>query len=338
MNTLNDLTGVKAVSKLKEFAIEMNQDSNGSSGIERNYSVTLKYNDSDGDTVRIFKDFDIYHAMQEYASVRKVKILAELSVNTTTFETSSRASASTQTFVFNVDNNQAPPSNNTTTTQEKEEPEIHVFSSTSSGVKDPPPEVASSIADILRFAANVAGTATSAQACKVVNDAMKHVNKAAEVMEEKVKQASATAQANVEQGSKNAARAARQANRSARKAARVARRSVNLTSANGEKNVVLETAGGVAPRNTPEESRNSEFCEPGSGASPEFVPKTSVQPETKIENAFIHGRHTCDSCLTTPIIGKRFRAINRADFDYCEKCYLNYKGDVLKFEEEILGK
>lgn len=47
---------------------------------------------------------------------------------------------------------------------------------------------------------------------------------------------------------------------------------------------------------------------------------------------FIHGRHTCDGCLTTPIIGKRYHATNLPDYDLCQKCFDNYKGSEIKYE------
>lgn len=47
---------------------------------------------------------------------------------------------------------------------------------------------------------------------------------------------------------------------------------------------------------------------------------------------FIHGRHTCDGCLTTPIIGKRYHATNLPDYDVCSKCFGNVKGSEIKFE------
>jgi hypothetical protein len=52
---------------------------------------------------------------------------------------------------------------------------------------------------------------------------------------------------------------------------------------------------------------------------------------------FIHGRHTCDACLTTPIVGKRFHATNLPDYDLCGKCKLNYKGDEIQFEAVEMG-
>lgn len=50
---------------------------------------------------------------------------------------------------------------------------------------------------------------------------------------------------------------------------------------------------------------------------------------------FIHGRHTCDGCLNTPIIGKRFHS--DPDYDLCEVCFINYTGER-SFREVELGK
>lgn len=40
---------------------------------------------------------------------------------------------------------------------------------------------------------------------------------------------------------------------------------------------------------------------------------------------FIHGRHTCDGCLITPIVGLRYHAANLPDYDLCQKCVLKAK-------------
>ncbi len=53
---------------------------------------------------------------------------------------------------------------------------------------------------------------------------------------------------------------------------------------------------------------------------------------------FIHGRHTCDGCFTTPIIGYRFNATNRPDYDLCHNCFKNYKGDEIRFLPEQLDR
>ena len=53
---------------------------------------------------------------------------------------------------------------------------------------------------------------------------------------------------------------------------------------------------------------------------------------------FIHGRHTCDSCLGTPIVGIRYHAVNLPDYDLCAHCKDNYKGDEIQFEPAELDR
>eukprot|EP00557_Chaetoceros_sp_GSL56_P007148 CAMPEP_0176504874 /NCGR_PEP_ID=MMETSP0200_2-20121128/16185_1 /TAXON_ID=947934 /ORGANISM="Chaetoceros sp., Strain GSL56" /LENGTH=588 /DNA_ID=CAMNT_0017904373 /DNA_START=2046 /DNA_END=3812 /DNA_ORIENTATION=+ len=53
---------------------------------------------------------------------------------------------------------------------------------------------------------------------------------------------------------------------------------------------------------------------------------------------FIHGRHTCDGCFTTPIVGYRFHAVNLPDYDLCHKCFKNYKGSDVFFQPEELER
>lgn len=45
---------------------------------------------------------------------------------------------------------------------------------------------------------------------------------------------------------------------------------------------------------------------PAAGKKPAAEPSS----EDEEERLFIHGRHTCDSCLSTPIIGTRYHATN----------------------------
>jgi hypothetical protein len=59
--------------------------------------------------------------------------------------------------------------------------------------------------------------------------------------------------------------------------------------------------------------------------SEEDTPEDGTRP-------FIHGRHTCDSCLATPIIGNRYHSTNLQDYDLCENCFKNYKGKEIVFE------
>lgn len=64
----------------------------------------------------------------------------------------------------------------------------------------------------------------------------------------------------------------------------------------------------------------------------------SDEAEDKAVRQFIHGRHTCDSCLVTPIVGKRFHATNLPDYDLCQSCHDNYTGTEVKFEEAELDR
>eukprot|EP00529_Nitzschia_sp_RCC80_P001095 CAMPEP_0113516858 /NCGR_PEP_ID=MMETSP0014_2-20120614/41876_1 /TAXON_ID=2857 /ORGANISM="Nitzschia sp." /LENGTH=885 /DNA_ID=CAMNT_0000413869 /DNA_START=118 /DNA_END=2775 /DNA_ORIENTATION=- /assembly_acc=CAM_ASM_000159 len=67
-------------------------------------------------------------------------------------------------------------------------------------------------------------------------------------------------------------------------------------------------------------------------------PSKTTGVETQESRLFIHGRHTCDSCLSTPIIGKRYHSINLPDYDLCENCHNNYKGSDIQFEPVELDR
>mmetsp|Transcript_15009 Transcript_15009/g.22903 ORF Transcript_15009/g.22903 Transcript_15009/m.22903 type:complete len:546 (-) Transcript_15009:1216-2853(-) len=56
-----------------------------------------------------------------------------------------------------------------------------------------------------------------------------------------------------------------------------------------------------------------------------------LEKENTVEILFIHGRHTCDGCLYSPIIGPRYHATNMPDYDLCSKCWKKYDGEI-KFE------
>jgi Zinc finger, ZZ type/PB1 domain len=57
-----------------------------------------------------------------------------------------------------------------------------------------------------------------------------------------------------------------------------------------------------------------------------------------VKPPFIHGRHTCDACYKTPIVGQRFHSTNFPDYDLCADCRGNYKGKEILFEVVELGK
>jgi hypothetical protein len=72
-------------------------------------------------------------------------------------------------------------------------------------------------------------------------------------------------------------------------------------------------------------------------AAKEEPPKEDTN-EPEGSAPFIHGRHTCDSCLTTPIVGKRFHAVNLPDYDLCESCHSSYTGTAVRFLETELER
>lgn len=67
-------------------------------------------------------------------------------------------------------------------------------------------------------------------------------------------------------------------------------------------------------------------------------PVSTAAPAAQESRPFIHGRHTCDNCLTTPIVGRRYHAIDLPDFDLCQTCKDNYQGPDTRFEAVELGK
>lgn len=72
--------------------------------------------------------------------------------------------------------------------------------------------------------------------------------------------------------------------------------------------------------------------------APEKEPAAAEEQAPPPPRPFIHGRHTCDRCLCTPIIGERFHATNLPDYDLCAKCKEGYKGEEIQFESVELGK
>ena len=67
--------------------------------------------------------------------------------------------------------------------------------------------------------------------------------------------------------------------------------------------------------NQPKFTPLSRSANPANSVSkPPFGAPSATRP-------FIHGRHSCDSCKTSPIVGNRYHATNRNDFDICAKCF-----------------
>jgi hypothetical protein len=71
---------------------------------------------------------------------------------------------------------------------------------------------------------------------------------------------------------------------------------------------------------------------------PNTATQANTTPADTTPAPFIHGRHTCDGCLTTPIVGTRFQAVNLPDYDLCAQCKDNYKGSEIKFQAVELDR
>jgi hypothetical protein len=75
--------------------------------------------------------------------------------------------------------------------------------------------------------------------------------------------------------------------------------------------------------------------------APESAPTSEDSPKFNLDcydPNFIHGRHTCDGCYTTPVIGYRYTATNLPDYDLCQKCFKKYKGTEIRFQPEQLER
>jgi len=63
-----------------------------------------------------------------------------------------------------------------------------------------------------------------------------------------------------------------------------------------------------------------------------------MEVEVRNKNGFkVHATHTCDGCHVSPIIGRRFKSSDTANYDLCAKCFAAYDGDEL-FEETLLDR
>jgi len=69
-----------------------------------------------------------------------------------------------------------------------------------------------------------------------------------------------------------------------------------------------------------------------------LVDPLAAAKNSDLDPNFIHGRHTCDGCLSTPIHGLRYHALNLPDYDLCATCHGNYKGTDIQFKPMQLDR
>ncbi|KAL3915290.1 MAG: hypothetical protein SGILL_005726, partial [Bacillariaceae sp.] len=117
---------------------------------------------------------------------------------------------------------------------------------------------------------------------------------------------------------------------------------------------VPSTSAGAKPKATEVESGDAKTDRSTSKASEEKTANEEDEKEDskpvaqeeagsgkeveEAQRSFIHGRHTCDSCLSTPIFGTRYHATNLKDYDLCEGCFKNYKGTEIILEPSELER
>eukprot|EP00522_Entomoneis_paludosa_P002965 CAMPEP_0172471304 /NCGR_PEP_ID=MMETSP1065-20121228/67747_1 /TAXON_ID=265537 /ORGANISM="Amphiprora paludosa, Strain CCMP125" /LENGTH=867 /DNA_ID=CAMNT_0013229399 /DNA_START=273 /DNA_END=2877 /DNA_ORIENTATION=- len=73
-----------------------------------------------------------------------------------------------------------------------------------------------------------------------------------------------------------------------------------------------------------ENKKHAADVDDGQVQKEEHREQESAAPEQQIGVLLVHPHHTCDSCGTTPIVGKRFHALNRPDYDICAPCHTDY--------------
>jgi hypothetical protein len=102
------------------------------------------------------------------------------------------------------------------------------------------------------------------------------------------------------------------------------------------------TASPVATGRSPATSGTTATSRPvtqcNTSAGQPSPPVAATAPAAQKSRPFIHGRHTCDNCLITPIVGRRYHAIDLPDHDLCQTCKDNYQEPDIRFEEVELGK
>ena len=288
---------------LKNYAVGQFLDEE-LSGVEQilehieDYTVALFYEDLEGDNVWLYTDEDLYHAVREYQELKRVKVWANVRPAHSAAKTKKTS--------------QPSPSSST-----------HEAKSVSSATtQTSAPDKASS-----NTKSAPATTASTTNSSKELVDAVTDLISCVAVS---VNAGLTTASGAAKQAQKISKHAAKQAKIASKEAVKQVKKATKLEAAKVQAKTVVEpeptaVQPTVEVANVPETK-----LEGTNGTSPSPAPSTASK-------LFVHGRHTCDQCLTTPIVGKRFHAVNLPDYDLCEKCFRNYDGKEITFVEAKLG-
>jgi Zinc finger, ZZ type len=303
---------------LKPRAIEMYCGNSGTSSLPEDwekYTVEFKCFDSDGDLIFVRSNEDFRILFSQHSEGHRMKVLASVTPPAPTTEPGTDASASKST--------QTQEKNET-----KTETDVDESQEKKAAVADEKDDkIVSAIAELFTIAALSMKAGVTAASHQENLEASKNASK------QQIK--------NVKKASEDSIKAARKVTKESLKMAKkISKESFKQVCQ------ALKTGVDVASNPTPESPSppadgtwnvSEPTKESPTNVGAEEAPLETESP-TAPELPFIHGRHTCDQCLTTPVIGKRFHALNKPDYDLCEACFGNYKGTDIVFEEMKLGE
>lgn len=295
-------------------------------GSPENFNVSLNYLDVDQDTVTICSSEELVDAIEQFSGKKVLRIDTEVKPKTTSGGTPKTSPRETSTASTST----TPPVQQTTTPR---------ASQTDRGTSAPNQDLP--IAAILSSFVGVLATAVmalqeglsapaGASAKKASKAAQAAVDKASNAVG-KASDAISTAAGKASVAAAVAASAAASATEDASKAvAKAAAASASMTD--------LKPASKDQAHDSEEPTEADNLKPASKDQAAESEESTETEEVEEEPRPFIHGRHTCDSCLTTPIVGKRCHAKNLPDYDLCQNCFENYKGTEIVFEFVELGK
>jgi hypothetical protein len=274
-------------------------------GSPENFHVSLNYLDVDQDTITISSSEELVDAIEQFSGKKVLRIDTEVKPKTTSGGTPKTSPRETSTASTST-----PAVQHTTTPR---------ASQTDGGTSPPSQDLP--IATILNSFVGVLATAVVALQeglSAPAGASAKKASKAAHAAVDKASIAVGKASDAVSAAASKASTTASKASAAAASAAASATEDASKATDNSASMPDLKPA--------------SKDQAAGSQES------TETEEEEEEPRPFIHGRHTCDSCLTTPIVGKRCHAKNLPDYDLCQNCFENYNGTEIAFEFVELGK
>eukprot|EP00525_Craspedostauros_australis_P008727 CAMPEP_0198110358 /NCGR_PEP_ID=MMETSP1442-20131203/2361_1 /TAXON_ID= /ORGANISM="Craspedostauros australis, Strain CCMP3328" /LENGTH=1062 /DNA_ID=CAMNT_0043766365 /DNA_START=70 /DNA_END=3258 /DNA_ORIENTATION=+ len=338
-----------------------------------NYHVMLTYKDVDQDDVTIASNEELLDAVEQFADKGILRITGEVRPKNPNHI--NHAKPLSQSTIAQVSSPSAatgprdsggsqPVAGTATTGTASAEPVVASNANASAQAPTKPDETdepASNIAAAVQAAATATATAASRGADQNVQNVLESfvgvLANAVINLEKGLAQPAKAASKDVAHNVTNTAKAVRKsASATATGAAKVATDASNEVvmtakrvsrdvrkTAKAASNDVAKTAKQVSRSVTSSVDALSAPLtkkQPTKKPAPKPAPKAKEEAEEQKEEArpFIHGRHTCDGCLCTPVVGPRYHAVNVDDYDLCQKCFNNYRGSEITFASVELDR